>query len=1038
MRESILNALVQIFAIIANVGDNGISNKARKVVKNYLRHYLNKKQADEYLELFNNYLNFHHRDHQRLDKKKEKKRSSSHSVKILRICQKINEGLTQKEKMIVLVRLIEFTYEDDYVSEQEFEFLIVVAETFNISKFEFFDALYFINREFEGKASRNNFLIIDKHEDETESNGHWFAENRPDSPQDLKRIFNEHLLGCIVVLHIKSTNSFFFRYEGTGSVYLKGHNIIPERAYVMDSGSIIKGTRITPIYYTDIAGQFLQEQIKEKIVFSAQDVEFRFPKSNNGIQSLNFSEQSGQLIGIMGGSGVGKSTLLNVLNGKLPLASGKIWINGFDLHQDSEKLEGIIGFVPQDDLLMEDLTVFQNLYFNAKLCFSDFGKIQIVKVVTKVLKDLDLYDIRGLKVGNYLNKFISGGQRKRLNIALELMREPAILFVDEPTSGLSSMDSEMVMFLLKELTLKGKLVIINIHQPSSEIFKLFDKLWVMDKGGFLIYRGNPIDAIVYFKKMGRHVNADESECLVCGNVNPEQILQIVESKVIDEQGRYTHERRISPKEWKQLSEEHIEPNVRKPQKQERLPRSFFKVPDSEKQFRVFATRDILSKLANKQYLLINLLEAPLLALILAFFTKFLVNGEYIFSENKNLPIYLFMSVVVALFLGITVSAEEIIKDRKILERESFLNLSRASYINSKVLLMFGLSAFQMFTFVIIGNTILDINGLSLEYWFVLFSTAAFSNMLGLNISSGLNSVVTIYILIPFILVPQLLLGGAMVSFDDLHDSITNKVYVPVIGDIMTSRWAYEALAVTQFKANDYQKNFYEVEQKRSETSYLANYLINKLIAKNKACNQIANTGNLNSKFERNLRIITNEIKKLSKLDSLQQHEYLYEGSLTPELYDTEVFEYTDNYLVSLRKYYQEQYNLHTKNFESILSNLVKQTGGMDKVVKIKRANNNKKISEIVRNAMVLQKTFEAENQIVQKKDPIYMLPENNYGRAHFYAPSKKFFGTYYDTLWVNMLVIWIGVLVMYIALLLNLLYRILNYFDNIKLNRKSK
>jgi ABC transport system ATP-binding/permease protein len=232
---------------------------------------------------------------------------------------------------------------------------------------------------------------------------------------------------------------------------------------------------------------------------SAINIEYRYPLSQNGIRPFSFSEESGQLIGIMGVSGSGKSTLLNVLNGKLKPRKGKILINSNDIHRDAAKIEGQIGFVPQDDLLIEELSVYQNLYYNAKLCFGNLKEERISEIVEKVLKDLGLDEIRDLKVGNPLNKFISGGQRKRLNIGLELMREPSILFIDEPTSGLSSLDSDMVMALLKEQAVKGKLVIANIHQPSSDNFKLLDKLWVIDKGGYPIYTGNPLEAVVISK-----------------------------------------------------------------------------------------------------------------------------------------------------------------------------------------------------------------------------------------------------------------------------------------------------------------------------------------------------------------------------------------------------------------------------------------------------------------------------------------------------------------------------------------------------------
>ena len=140
------------------------------------------------------------------------------------------------------------------------------------------------------------------------------------------------------------------------------------------------------------------------------------------------------------------------------------------------------------------------LYFNAKLCFDNLSEEEINSRVDSVLKNLGLYEIRNIQVGSPLNKKISGGQRKRLNISLELIREPAIMFLDEPTSGLSSRDSENILDLLQELARKGKLLFIVIHQPSSEIFKMFDKLIILDTGGYLIYNGNPIDSIRIFQE----------------------------------------------------------------------------------------------------------------------------------------------------------------------------------------------------------------------------------------------------------------------------------------------------------------------------------------------------------------------------------------------------------------------------------------------------------------------------------------------------------------------------------------------------------
>ena len=178
-----------------------------------------------------------------------------------------------------------------------------------------------------------------------------------------------------------------------------------------------------------------------------------------------------------------------------------------------------------------------------------------------------------------------------------------------------------------------------------------------------------------------------------------------------------------------------------------------------------------------------------------------------------------MCVIVALFIGLTVSAEEIIRDRKILKRESFLNLSWSSYLNSKIVVLFILAAIQSISFILVGNFILGIKWMTFSYFIIIFSTIASANLIGLNISSALNSVVTIYITIPFILVPQLLFSGVIVSFNKLHRNFMSVEYVPVIGDLMISRWAYEALAVNQFKNNEFEKYFFNVEKEISHLSF---------------------------------------------------------------------------------------------------------------------------------------------------------------------------------------------------------------------------
>src|SRR4030095_7027065 len=201
---------------------------------------------------------------------------------------------------------------------------------------------------------------------------------------------------------------------------------------------------------------------------------------------------------------------------------------------------------------------------------------------------------------------------------------------------------------------------------------------------------------------------------------------------------------------------------------------------------------------------------------------------YVYGKNLNLPAYLFMSVIVALFMGLTVSAEEIIRDRKILKREAFLHLSRSSYVLSKISILFMLSAIQTLTFVFVGNYILEIKGMFFHHWFILFTTACFANLVGLNISSAFNSAVTIYILIPLLLIPQLILSGVVVKFDKLNPAIGNTATVPVVGDLMASRWAFEAAMVTQFKDNLFEREFYLHDKVMADADYKKIYFIPEL------------------------------------------------------------------------------------------------------------------------------------------------------------------------------------------------------------------
>ncbi len=815
MSEPILKALMQLFALIADVRDDAeVSGRGRNIVRLFLSRHLNKEQVLKYMGIFDENIRIYHSDSISKGSLKERKRTSLNAMRILAICEKINEELQQKQKLYVMVQLMDFISFSSEITVIELEFLETVATAFNIHKTEYDDLRGFILKPADVSVRRERLMIIDS--------------NNVFESRNIKHLFHENLRGRIEFLHVVSTNTLLMRYAGKEDLFLNGQNIVQGQTYVFDHGSSIRGAATDAIYYNDVAGIFTGESFKNRITLHARDISLRFKDSDCGIRHLSVHEESGNLVGIMGGSGVGKSTLLNVLSGITRPETGEVFINGYELYspEGRQHLNGVIGFVPQDDLLFEELTVWQNLWYNARMCLNNLGENLIREAVDRMLVDFDLDVIRDLKVGNPLNKIISGGQRKRLNIALELIREPTILFVDEPTSGLSSVDAEVVMNMLKEQTYKGRLVITTIHQPGSDIYKMFDKIMIIDKGGYMIFYGNPTETVIWFKTLANHANAYDDQCVACGNVNTDQLLRIIEAKVVNEYGKPTHVRRVTPAEWAESFKPEAEKITRhETLSKEPLPENNYSIPGLFRQSRIFFMRDLLSKLADRPYILISLLGAPTLAFLLSYFTKNVSGDAYMFSENENLPAYMFMCVITSLFMGLIISAEEIVRDRKILKRESFLNLSWFSYLNSKVFIMFTISAVQTISFVLIGNLILGIKGMTLVYWIVLFSTSCLANMIGLTISSAFDSVVTIYILIPFIIIPQLLFSGVLVKFDDLHrnsDSVSE--FVPVLGDLMPARWSFEALAVEQFKSNRYERNFFRYDMEISQNNWYASFL----------------------------------------------------------------------------------------------------------------------------------------------------------------------------------------------------------------------
>lgn len=941
MTNNILYSFLSLFALF---GKEEQVDKAwaQAMLSNYLRRHFGIKNIDVYLDLYTDM-----RDLYELSDNLDIKET------INDICSNLNGQITPKEEALLLLRLMEFCSDDGKICDSMFK---IIAENYQIPDEQYKDFTDFVLNQ---------------------QTKHVLLHKLPETDGWLKTLLDP------------VTGLLIFTYTGDDTVMLNDVPVLPGAFQVWLQSSVLKGNNGKPIYYSNILRTYAakngeSQEKYEEVEFCGRNINFRFPNSDNGMHDLSFTLHNGELLAIMGGSGTGKSTLLSILNGTLIPQEGSITINGHEISEPAAK--NLIGFVPQDDLLIEELTVYQNLWFTAKLCFEGMKNEEIDKRVMRTLKDLGLDAAKDLKVGSAINKYISGGQRKRLNIALELIREPAVLFLDEPTSGLSSADTEKVINLLKEQTYKGKLIIVNIHQPSSDVYKLFDRLWLLDKGGYPVFDGNPIDAILYFKEAANYADTETSACPTCGNVNPEIVLNIIDEKVLNSSGEASDERKMTPQEWHELylknRKEMPTPEVSK------IPPSDQKKPNAFKQFLIFLRRNFRTKITNVQYLCITLLEAPLLALVCAFLTRFAPPEGYSVMNNKNLVSYFFMAVIVATFIGMSGSAEEIIKDRALLKREKFLRLSYSSYIWSKIIYMAGVSLLQTLLFILIGNFIMGIQGLFWTWWIILFITAFLSNLVGLLLSQCLSSVVAIYISIPMLLIPQILLCGLVVSFSDLTPNSTTG-NVPVIGDVIPSRWAYEALAVTSYTDNEYEKPFFALDKEKYETQFYNLGFLYELQSQLETMKDEMNRGK--TPDPNHLMVIKANLPILTEYCGMEA----YKGD--------DSYNSLKAYMAQAEDILGKRSNKATLEADNIVSNMIRKVG-KEAIQDLKKNNYNIKLEDCVIGADQARMLDVINTSIVPRTGLIFLTPRNHFGRAPFYSSEKILGNWHIKTLWFNMAV----------------------------------
>ncbi|MGI8837564.1 MAG: FHA domain-containing protein [Pyrinomonadaceae bacterium] len=503
------------------------------------------------------------------------------------------------------------------------------------------------------------------------------------------------------------------------------------------------------------------------------------------LDDVDLTIQPNEFVGLLGPSGAGKSTLMDALNGMRPATNGLVLVNSQDLYEHLDSLKQSIGYVPQDDIIHRELTVYRTLYYVARLRLSsDVSTQEIDQIINEVMDVTGLSERRDVPVGQ-----LSGGQRKRVSIAVELITKPSIIYLDEPTSGLDPATEEKVMKLFRQIAESGRTVILTTH--AMENVKLFDKIVVLMRGKLVFY-GGPQAAL-------RHVGADsfkdlydKLEAPIASGVG--KLPALPENATAEQKRSHKLQREQiaeeAAEEWKRrfTETEEYKVNILQPlgalkgQQQAAAPtRRRHTVTDRLLQWKTLAQRYIEVLRHDKFNLLILFGQAP----IVAFLTYLVVDKE----SSRDFPY--FVLALVSVWFGTSIAAREIIKERAVYNRERMVNLGLLPYVGSKLLvltLIVGLQCILLFGSLRVLHVagLMDLPG---DYYgvpqlLVMILTGMVGIALGLFVSAIVKTSEMATSFVPLLLIPQLLFCGLV----GVPKGISKYV-----GVVMPATWSYDEM-----------------------------------------------------------------------------------------------------------------------------------------------------------------------------------------------------------------------------------------------------
>ncbi|MFL6466726.1 MAG: FHA domain-containing protein [Pyrinomonadaceae bacterium] len=546
-------------------------------------------------------------------------------------------------------------------------------------------------------------------------------------------------------LRLSSGEIFIEDLNSTNGVFLNGTRV--SRQAIRPNDSVQIGAFIIKADQSGSIGVFdARSKMRIDVVNVTREIKGPSGSRINVLDNVSFSIEPNEFVGLLGPSGAGKSSLIDALNGVRPPKIGNVLINNLDLNRHFDSLKQSIGYVPQEDIIHRELSVYRTLYYVARLRLSrDVSSREVEEIVNEVM------DVTGLtERKNVVISKLSCGQRKRVSIAVELITKPSCIFLDEPTSGLDPATEDRIMRLFKQVAESGRTVVMTTH--AMENVKMFDKIAILMRGRLVFY-GKPNDALVHlkasnFKELYERLEEPVNEGVKqSGELNRPQL----EDQAADEWRR----KYLDTPQYKRLVEEPLKQLGVLPKgtshKRRRLG-----IFGSIRQWATLSRRyfEVLRK--DRLNLFVMLAQPPLIALL-----TLIVMGA-----NWPRDFLYFVIALVAIWFGTSDSAREIVRERPVYQRERMFNLGIIPYVFSKLFVLGAVVFLQclmlyvplkFFHFVGLIAMPGELAGIP-QFWAMLL-TGFIGISLGLFISSLFKSPQLATTVVPLILIPQILFSG---------------------------------------------------------------------------------------------------------------------------------------------------------------------------------------------------------------------------------------------------------------------------------------